>query len=148
MTFKLQLLIKQRTKSAPRRLHPADKSCMIAAIASQPSLYRCVSCYVCDVKQQRKQNRVCLNCRVYIFQYSCMPGGLSVGDSALYCCVPCLSSAIISLCLLILHKRSRPHSFSGHKLHVLLVYTAKTNKQTNKQNTHTRFGALLISDLR
>ena len=29
------------------------------------------------------------------------PGGITVGDSGLYCCVPCLSSAIISLCLLI-----------------------------------------------
>ena len=29
------------------------------------------------------------------------PGGLTVGDSGLCCCVPCLSSAIISLCLLV-----------------------------------------------
>ena len=29
------------------------------------------------------------------------PGGVTVGDSGLCCCVPCLSSAIISLCLLI-----------------------------------------------
>ena len=29
-----------------------------------------------------------------------MPGGVTVGDSGLCCCVPCLSSAIISLCLL------------------------------------------------
>ena len=35
-------------------------------------------------------------------------GGVTVGDSGLCCCVPCLSSAIISLCLLILHKHSRP----------------------------------------
>ena len=40
------------------------------------------------------------------------PGGVTVGDSGLCCCVPCLSSAIISLCLLILHERSRPHSVS------------------------------------
>ena len=29
------------------------------------------------------------------------PGGVTVGDSGLCCCVPCLSSAVISLCLLI-----------------------------------------------
>ena len=29
-----------------------------------------------------------------------MPGGVTVGDSSLCCCVPCLSSAITSLCLL------------------------------------------------
>ena len=28
------------------------------------------------------------------------PGGVTIGDSGLSCCVPCLSSAIISLCLL------------------------------------------------
>ena len=38
-----------------------------------------------------------------------MPG---VGDSDICCCVPCLSRAFISLSLLILHKRSRPHSVS------------------------------------
>ena len=41
------------------------------------------------------------------------PGGVIVGDSGLCCCVPCLSSAIISLCLLILHKCFRPHSITG-----------------------------------
>ena len=40
------------------------------------------------------------------------PGGVTVGDSGLCCCVPCLSSAIIPLCLLILHKHSRPDSVS------------------------------------
>ena len=30
-----------------------------------------------------------------------MPGGVTVGDSGLCCCVPRLSSAIICLCLLI-----------------------------------------------
>ena len=30
------------------------------------------------------------------------PGGVTVGDSGLCCYVPCLSSAIISLCMLIL----------------------------------------------
>ena len=29
-------------------------------------------------------------------------GGVTVGDSGLSCCVPCLSSAIVSLCLVIL----------------------------------------------
>ena len=28
------------------------------------------------------------------------PGGVIVGDSGLCCCVPCLSSALISLCVL------------------------------------------------
>ena len=31
-----------------------------------------------------------------------MPVGVTVGDSGLCCCVPCLSSAIISLCLSII----------------------------------------------
>ena len=31
-----------------------------------------------------------------------MPGGVTVDDSGLCCCVPCLSSAIISLCVLFL----------------------------------------------
>ena len=35
-------------------------------------------------------------------------------DSGLWCCAPCLSSAISSLCLWILHRRSRPHSVSVH----------------------------------
>ena len=39
-----------------------------------------------------------------------MPGEVTVCDSGLCCCVPCLSSANVSLCLLILHKRSRLHS--------------------------------------
>ena len=43
-----------------------------------------------------------------------IPGGDTVGDSGLCCRVPCLSSAIISLCLLILHKRCRPHSVSDY----------------------------------
>ena len=38
--------------------------------------------------------------------YTRTPGGVTVGDSGLCCCVPCLSSAIISLCLLI-------HSYFG-----------------------------------
>ena len=42
------------------------------------------------------------------------PGGDTVGNSGLCCCVPCLSSTIFSLCLLILHKRSRPHSVSDY----------------------------------
>ena len=44
-----------------------------------------------------------------------VPGRGIVG---LCCCVPCLSSAIISLCLLILHRRSRPHSVSDHCSHL------------------------------
>ena len=35
------------------------------------------------------------------FVFTQTPGGVTVGDSGLCCCVPCLSSAIISLCLLI-----------------------------------------------
>ena len=42
------------------------------------------------------------------------PGGVTVGDSGLCCCVPCLSSAIISLCLSTLHERSRPHFVSDY----------------------------------
>ena len=34
------------------------------------------------------------------FVFTCVPGGVTVGDSGLCCCVPCLSSAFISLCLL------------------------------------------------
>ena len=37
-------------------------------------------------------------------EFTCMPGGVTVGDSGLCCCVPCLLSAIISLCLAILMK--------------------------------------------
>ena len=40
------------------------------------------------------------------------PGGVTVGDSGLCCCVPFLSNAIISLCSLILRSRSKPHSVS------------------------------------
>ena len=39
------------------------------------------------------------------------PGGVTVSSVGL-CCVPCLSSSIIPLCLLILHKHSRLHSVS------------------------------------
>ena len=46
-----------------------------------------------------------------------IPGGDTVGDSGLCCCFPCLSSAIISLYLLILHKRFRPHSVSDYNSH-------------------------------
>ena len=31
-----------------------------------------------------------------------MPGGITVGSSDLCCCVPCLSSAVISLCLVMI----------------------------------------------
>ena len=64
--------------------------------------------------------RVCLKWRVYkplgasffddvplvAFMYLVFtrtPVGVTVDDSGLCCCVPCLSSAIISICLLILH---------------------------------------------
>ena len=43
-----------------------------------------------------------------------MPGGVTVGDLGLCCCVPCPSSAIISLCLSTLHKPSRPHFVSDY----------------------------------
>ena len=48
------------------------------------------------------------------FVFTRTPGGVTVGDSGLRCCVPCLSSAIISLGLFILHKRSRPRSVSDY----------------------------------
>ena len=35
-----------------------------------------------------------------IYLVCCTPGGVTVCGSGLCCCVPCLSSAIISLCLL------------------------------------------------
>ena len=35
------------------------------------------------------------------FVFTRMPGGVTVGDSGRGSCVPCLSSAIFSLCLLI-----------------------------------------------
>ena len=41
-----------------------------------------------------------------------MPGRVTIGDSGLCCRVPCLSSAIIFLCSLILHNHSRSHSVS------------------------------------
>ena len=40
---------------------------------------------------------------------------VTVSESDICCCVPCLSSAINSLSLLILHRRSRPHSVSDFK---------------------------------
>ena len=43
-----------------------------------------------------------------------VPGGVTVGDSGLCCCFPYLSSAIISLCSLILHRGSGPHSASDY----------------------------------
>ena len=30
--------------------------------------------------------------------FTCMPGGVALGDSGLCCRVPCLSSAVISFC--------------------------------------------------
>ena len=43
-----------------------------------------------------------------------MPGRVTVGDSGLCCCVLCLSSTFNSLCLLILQRRSKPHSVSDY----------------------------------
>ena len=34
---------------------------------------------------------------VYVPCFTCVPGGVSVGDSVLFCCVPCLFAAINSL---------------------------------------------------
>ena len=42
--------------------------------------------------------------------------GVTVGDSELCCCVPCLQSVINSLCLLILHRYSSLHSASEYKV--------------------------------
>ena len=44
------------------------------------------------------------------------PGGVTVGDSCLCCCVPCLSSAIISLCLVVLVLVLVSHSAYGHRM--------------------------------
>ena len=30
--------------------------------------------------------------------FTCTPGGVTVGDSGLCCCVPCLSSVMVSYC--------------------------------------------------
>ena len=40
-----------------------------------------------------------------------MPGGVTVNDSGLCCCVPCLLSAIISLCLVMnnIALTNKPH---------------------------------------
>ena len=46
--------------------------------------------------------------------FTCTPGGVTVGVSGLCCCVPCLSSVIISVYLLILLRRSRPTSVSDY----------------------------------
>ena len=52
------------------------------------------------------------------------PGGVTVGDSGLCCCVPCLSSSIIFLCLLILtfiKNFKKTHCFTEN-LHRLFRY--------------------------
>ena len=51
--------------------------------------------------------------------FSRMPGEATVDDSGLGCCVPRLSSAIISLYSLIIHRRSRPYSVSYHWMTVV-----------------------------
>ena len=43
------------------------------------------------------------------------PGGVIVGDSGLCCCVPCLSGAIISLCLLIFNKLCVSENSQGRR---------------------------------
>ena len=45
--------------------------------------------------------------------FTCTPGGVTVGDSGLCCCVLCLSNAIISLCLLIFHPPSSTYFWKG-----------------------------------
>ena len=47
------------------------------------------------------------------FMYLVMPGGITVGDSGLCCCVPCLSSAIIPLCLLMYFYRGVACKYFG-----------------------------------
>ena len=47
------------------------------------------------------------------------PGGVTISDSGLCCCVPCLLSTIISICLLILHKHPRPHSVSDYSFNFI-----------------------------
>ena len=59
-------------------------------------------------KQQRKEDVPSVEIIYPVF--TGMPGGVTVGDSGLCCCVPCLLSAINSPCLLILHRCSRPVS--------------------------------------
>ena len=61
-------------------------------------------------KTRSKEESVCLVlCKIVDFFPSTFylvmtrtPGGVTVGDSGLCCCAPCLSSAINSLCLSLL----------------------------------------------
>ena len=50
-----------------------------------------------------------------------MPDGITVGDSDLCCCVPCLLNTIV-FCLLIKHKHFRPHSVSDYIISQVLVH--------------------------
>ena len=45
-----------------------------------------------------------------------MPSGVTIDDTGLCCYIPCLLSTIISLCLVILHRHSRPHSVSDYSI--------------------------------
>ena len=65
---------------------------------------------------------------VYNLLFARMPCGVTVGDSGPCCCVPCLLSAIISLCLLILHRRFRPNLSPVHEL----IEKIKTHNRLEK----------------
>ena len=66
------------------------------------------------------------------------PGGVAVGDSGLCCCVPCLSSAIISLCAVIVHGRSMPHSVSDLSVWPTVEPAATTNSRAARRNWKIR----------
>ena len=71
-----------------------------------------------------------------------MPGGVIVGDSSLCCCGPAFnvmcdvncSSAITSHRLLILHKRSRPHSVSDFKVSNAYTVSDSNRKEQTDQS--------------
>ena len=50
------------------------------------------------------------------------PGGVTVGDSGLCCYVPCLSSAIISLCLMDLRKGCEKTAGTCYMISFCLLY--------------------------
>ena len=66
--------------------------------------------HTCDARCVSNGGYICIwgaslfeDVRLVEFMYlifARMPVGVTVGDSGLCCCVPCLSSAFISLCLL------------------------------------------------
>ena len=57
--------------------------------------------------------------------FTCAPGGVTVGDSGLCCCVPCLSSAIISLSLISFFPagKKRVKSKQMAKISCIMPYT-------------------------